>query len=113
MTSNRIDEAIELIGLTEEDKRKLVSSLQKDADELTPEEVGLITRMVRALKRKDEKENYKKRPRKKREADHKRVWTIIGAYTAFIAAACLATQEIYRREKLFDRSLALAPKFEK
>jgi beta-alanine--pyruvate transaminase len=29
------------------------------------------------------------------------------------AAACLATQEIYRREKLFDRSLALAPKFEK
>jgi beta-alanine--pyruvate transaminase len=29
------------------------------------------------------------------------------------AAACLATQEIYRKEKLFDRSLALAPKFEK
>jgi beta-alanine--pyruvate transaminase len=29
------------------------------------------------------------------------------------AAACLATQDIYRREKLFDRSLALAPKFEK
>ena len=29
------------------------------------------------------------------------------------AAACLATQEIYRKEKLFDRSLSLAPKFEK
>ena len=29
------------------------------------------------------------------------------------AAACLATLEIYRKEKLFDRSLALAPKFEK
>jgi beta-alanine--pyruvate transaminase len=29
------------------------------------------------------------------------------------AAACLATQEIYRKEKLFDRSASLAPKFEK
>lgn len=29
------------------------------------------------------------------------------------AAACLATQEIYRREKLFDRAFNLAPKFEK
>ena len=29
------------------------------------------------------------------------------------AAACLATQEIYKREKLFERSLSLAPKFEK
>jgi len=29
------------------------------------------------------------------------------------AAACLATQEIYRKEKLFDRSFSLAPKFEK
>ena len=90
MSGNRIDEAVELLGLTEEDKQKLVSSLEKDADELTPEEGGLIIRMAGALRRKDEKENYKKRPTKKREADHKRVWTIIGAYTAFIAAACLA-----------------------
>jgi beta-alanine--pyruvate transaminase len=29
------------------------------------------------------------------------------------AAACLATQDIYRKEKLFDRSASLAPKFEK
>jgi len=88
--TSKWEQALQRLEITPEQRHVIDNAKVKEADDWSLEEADLIIRVSREARRLQAVDEYKALPRDEREREHQRVWQLIGGYTAFIAAACLA-----------------------
>lgn len=88
--TSKWEPALQRLEITEEQRLIIDIAKAKEADDWSLEEADLMIRVSRETRRLQAVEEYKALPRTDREREHQRFWQMIGGYTAFIAAACLA-----------------------
>ena len=88
--TSKWEQALQRLEITPEQRLVIDNAKAKEADDWSLEEADLIIRVSREARRLQAVDEYKALPRDEREREHQRVWQLIGGYTAFIAAACLA-----------------------
>ncbi len=88
--TSKWEQALQRLEITPEQRLVIDNAKAKEADDWSLEEADLIIRVSREARRLQAVDEYKALPQDDREREHQRVWQLIGGYTAFIAAACLA-----------------------
>ncbi len=88
--ASKWEQALQRLEITPEQRLVIENAKAKEADDWSLEEADLIMRVSREARRLQAVDEYKALPQDDREREHHRVWQLIGGYTAFIAAACLA-----------------------
>ena len=89
MLEDKFELITKSLDLSEDEQKTLKSAMKKDSDELNGEEAALLIKAAGVIRREDRREEYKNKSHSERELDHQRAQKLFGAYTAFIAAACL------------------------
>jgi len=89
-TTSKWEQALQRLEITAEQRLVIDNAKAKQADDWSLDEADLMIRVSREARRLQAVDEYKALPRDDREREHQRVWQLIGGYTAFIAAACLA-----------------------
>lgn len=91
MTDKELNDIAKRAGVSNEELDKYLEITKNlTFDSLSPEEEDILFRVGGSIRKQKAKEDYSKRPRQHRLDDHRKIWQMAGAYTAFIAGALLA-----------------------